>query len=89
MEKVFKFLEKIGTVIVDRRFLTSMATLLFVTFGVKEDETLAVLEAVGAIVTNVLLITSWTVRAPSGLRFKEIEEQALIKAINAKYGTEL
>lgn len=82
-------LDKVGTVIVDRRFWAGLFTSLILVFGPSEllgntdslsnqavEITTAIVRFVGIILPFLSLMASWTKRPPSGLRFKDTASEA-------------
>lgn len=85
-------LDKVGTVIVDRRFWVSLFTAGLLVFGSPEvlgnvdslsdqavEVSQAIVQIIGMLVPFITLIGSWTKRAPSGLNFKETTTAVKIK----------
>lgn len=81
MDKIVLIISKIGTIFVDRRFLEAVATVLLVAFGVPEGKYTAEITQVGMFLTSLALMLSWTVRPPSGLKFKELLELDTVLSI--------
>lgn len=78
-------LDKVGTILIDRRFWVAVLTIIAVVFGLPEydtdklsDEALDWVTVVGRLVALIVvpmgLTVSWTKRPPSGTRFKEQSE---------------
>lgn len=65
------FVEKIGTVLADRRFWAAAISLAVVFFGMSETTVQTYAEAIIAILTSLALILGWTWRPPTGLNYKE------------------
>jgi hypothetical protein len=89
-------LDKVGTVLVDRRFWVSLFTTIILVFGSPElldnAETLGdqavevaqiIMQFVGMILPFLNLVNSWTKRAPSGLRFKESQTDLVEQLLEA------
>lgn len=85
--------DKVGTVIIDRRFWVGSFTSIFLVFGSPEllgnAETLGdqaveiatiIMQFVGLILPGLSVINSWTKRAPSGLGFKELKSESDVLA---------
>lgn len=90
-------LDKVGTVIIDRRFWVSLFSVIVLVFGTDQmlgnvdalsDQAVELssllLKFMGVFVVPVLLGNSWTKRAPSGLGFKEVnsEVEAFVKTLS-------
>ncbi len=88
MDKVVLFLSKIGTILVDRRFLQSAGTILLLLFGIPEGKYTEEITQVGILLTNLALVLSWTIRPPSGLKFKELLEFKTILDVFGAVGSE-
>ncbi len=71
-DQVVLILGKIGTLLVDRRFLYSLGIVLAMVLGVKEDQFSAEIAQIGTIILGVTNLLSYTVRPPSGLKHKEV-----------------
>lgn len=83
-DQVVLILGKLGTVLVDRRFLASVGTILFMTFGIPEGKYTEEISQVGTLIMTLVTVLSWTVRPPSGLKHKElVETDNVIKAASA------
>lgn len=85
--------DKVGTVIVDRRFWVSLFTTVILVFGTPEllgnvdslsdqalEVTQLIVQVLGMILPLLNLVNSWTKRAPSGLGFKEVQTESDILA---------
>lgn len=83
MEKVVLILSKIGTVLIDRRFLAAVGTVLFMLFGIPEGQYTEEITQVGTLILSLVTILSWSVRPPSGLKYKDLFElDTILKALN-------
>lgn len=82
--------DKLGTIVVDRRFWINLFTLLAILFGFPQladqaeglsDQAIAlatlIVQAVSLIVIPLQLVWSWTRREPSGLSYKSPLSQVL------------
>lgn len=81
-------LDKVGTIVVDRRFWVSLFTLLSIIFGIPElannanylsgealDLVVLVAQILGLLLVPFGLVISWANRPPSGLNYKEAVSQ--------------
>lgn len=89
MEKVVKILEKLGTIVVDRRFIASVVSLVVLFLGVPESTAKNYVEAIGPIIALLGLLASWTVRPPSGLNYKSLVDniEDFADLLNERYGS--
>lgn len=88
MEALMSFVAKLGTVVNDRRFWVSVATILLVVGfipstvdpQVKADElmqiALAAMQVIGVVIVAFKQIDSWTKRPPSGKGLTANQQQA-------------
>jgi hypothetical protein len=83
-KKLALVLDKIGTVLGDRRFWVTFALPLLILWGVlpttvNNTETvnsiMVLVQGIGTLLTALGLQQSWTERPPSGLSFKEIDSE--------------
>ena len=91
-DQVVLILGKIGTVLIDRRFLAAVGTVLFMAFGIPEGQYSDAIAQVGALILSLVTVLSWTVRPPSGLVHKDVVTAAnaktIAKVINSVYTKE-
>jgi hypothetical protein len=80
----------LGTVFSDRRFYAAVSAVLVIFFAVPEDKATPYLETIGTLISTLALMISWTLRPPSGLKYKEILDYTVIsdiaKKLNLVYG---
>jgi hypothetical protein len=97
-ERIYKTLAKLGTIFVDRRFITSVVSLLILFFGVEEDKATEMVQAVGTVLVALVLVVSWTIRQPTGLSYepppinaiKPVDlDQAIGKFLEQKIGIKI
>jgi hypothetical protein len=80
--QVVLILGKLGTVLVDRRFLAAVGTVLFMVFGIPEGKYTEEITQIGTLIMSLVTVLSWTYRPPSGLKHKELVELgAILKAV--------
>lgn len=83
INKVVKFIGKVGTVLGDRRFWIVAMSVAIVFFKLPEAEVKTYAEAITTVVGSLALIVGWTWRPPSGLDYKPVtsELQDLVDAL--------
>jgi len=80
--------DKVGTVLVDRRFWPSILTAVLLVFGTPEaldnvdglsaeaeSYTQLILQFLGVVIPYLKLTDAWTKRSPSGLGYKEVTSE--------------
>jgi hypothetical protein len=85
-----QFIEKLGTVLADRRFWVAAISLAVVFLGMPETKVQSYAEAIIAILSSLALILGWTWRPPTGLNYKEptvknMSMEDLANEVNRRY----
>lgn len=88
-DRIVLILGKLGTVLVDRRFLGAVGTVLFMVFGIPEGKYTEEITQIGTFILSLVVMLSWTIRPPSGLKHKDLVDLGVVKQVasflNATY----